>query len=144
MSRHYARSSFHLGRLDAGGLLQVMDIWRRSKNPISQSSSPQLRTPQRETSIRSSDSAEQFDIIICAAGFDASFSPSWELAGKGGSRLADQWHETGGIFWHLRTQHAQLLHVQRPKFPRGARESSGRDGVDGRLGHEVVQEDRER
>lgn len=40
-----------------------------------------------------STETEEFDIIVCATGFDTTFSPSWELAGKDGIRLADQWRE---------------------------------------------------
>lgn len=40
-----------------------------------------------------STEAEEFDIIVCATGFDTTFSPSWELAGKDGIRLADQWRD---------------------------------------------------
>lgn len=46
-----------------------------------------------ETGIRTSESAERFDIIVCATGFDVSFSPSWDLTGRDGIRLADQWRE---------------------------------------------------
>ncbi|KAL5050819.1 hypothetical protein BDW71DRAFT_203538 [Aspergillus fruticulosus] len=46
-----------------------------------------------ETGIRTSNSTEEFDIIVCATGFDTTFSPSWKLAGKNGIRLADQWQD---------------------------------------------------
>ena len=39
--------------------------------------------------IVSKASTEEFDIIVCATGFDVSFSPFWELVGKDGIRLAD-------------------------------------------------------
>lgn len=40
------------------------------------------------------DSEEQpFDIIICATGFDVSFCPSWDMQGKDGIKLADQWKD---------------------------------------------------
>ncbi|OAL43321.1 FAD/NAD(P)-binding domain-containing protein [Pyrenochaeta sp. DS3sAY3a] len=34
---------------------------------------------------------EEFDIIICATGFDVSFCPSWDVQGRDGRKLADQW-----------------------------------------------------
>lgn len=39
-------------------------------------------------------STEEFDIIICATGFNVSFAPFWELVGKDGIRLADQWRDS--------------------------------------------------
>lgn len=52
--------------------------------------------------------------------------------------------EAGGVFWDLCTQQFQLIHLQWPQLPRGAWEFVGRDGVNGGLGLEVVQEDCER
>lgn len=34
---------------------------------------------------------DELDILICATGFDVSFSPAWEITGRGGARLADLW-----------------------------------------------------
>lgn len=56
-------------------------------NPIEEVTEKGIRT-------RGSMEAEEFDIIVCATGFDTTFSPSWELAGKDGIRLADQWRES--------------------------------------------------
>lgn len=39
-------------------------------------------------------SEEEFDIIICATGFEVNFVPRWELVGKDGVRLADQWQDS--------------------------------------------------
>lgn len=44
--------------------------------------------------IVTTNSVEEFDIIICATGFDVSFAPLWELVGKDGIRLADQWRDS--------------------------------------------------
>ncbi|KAK4990721.1 hypothetical protein LTR66_006724 [Elasticomyces elasticus] len=41
--------------------------------------------------IRTQDGVEDFDIIVCATGFDVSFSPYWNLVGKNGSTLAKTW-----------------------------------------------------
>lgn len=44
--------------------------------------------------IITTNSVKEFDIIICATGFDVSFAPLWELVGKDGIRLADQWRDS--------------------------------------------------
>lgn len=36
---------------------------------------------------------EEFDIIVCATGFDVSFRPSWKVIGKTGVSLGDQWRD---------------------------------------------------
>ncbi|KAF5003101.1 hypothetical protein FDECE_10336 [Fusarium decemcellulare] len=46
-----------------------------------------------ENGIKTVTSTDEFDIIVCATGFDASFSPSWDLRGKGGVCLTEQWRE---------------------------------------------------
>ncbi|KAM5361410.1 hypothetical protein ACJZ2D_013100 [Fusarium nematophilum] len=48
-----------------------------------------------------STEAEEFDIIVCATGFDVSFSPFWELRGKDGIRLADQWRESPEAYFGI-------------------------------------------
>lgn len=47
-----------------------------------------------EKGIVTSTSVEEFDIIICATGFDVSFVPHWEMVGRNGIRLADQWRDS--------------------------------------------------
>jgi cation diffusion facilitator CzcD-associated flavoprotein CzcO len=42
---------------------------------------------------------EKFDIIICATGFDVSFSPFWDIVGKDGVRLADQWRDLPSAYF---------------------------------------------
>ncbi|KAH7021896.1 hypothetical protein EDB80DRAFT_744547 [Ilyonectria destructans] len=44
-----------------------------------------------EKGVKTANGMEEVDIIVCATGFDVSFTPQWELVGKGGIRLADQW-----------------------------------------------------
>lgn len=51
--------------------------------------------------IVSAASAEEFDIIVCATGFDVSFSPFWELVGNDGIRLADQWRENPEAYFGI-------------------------------------------
>lgn len=43
------------------------------------------------TGIKTQDGLEDFDIIVCATGFDVSFSPSWKLVGKNGVNIAKKW-----------------------------------------------------
>lgn len=44
--------------------------------------------------IKTKANEQVFDIVICATGFDVSFSPYWELTGVDGISLADQWKDT--------------------------------------------------
>lgn len=46
-----------------------------------------------ETGIRTAAGAKQFDIIVCATGFDVSFAPFWTVVGKDGVSLAEQWRD---------------------------------------------------
>jgi cation diffusion facilitator CzcD-associated flavoprotein CzcO len=36
---------------------------------------------------------EEFDLIVCATGFDTTFTPRWDLVGRDGRRLEDDWSE---------------------------------------------------
>jgi cation diffusion facilitator CzcD-associated flavoprotein CzcO len=47
-----------------------------------------------ETGIQTATSHEDLDIIVCATGFDVSFTPSWKLIGKNNVNLAEQWRES--------------------------------------------------
>lgn len=38
-----------------------------------------------------SEYEDELDILICATGFDVSFSPAWKITGRNGVRLADLW-----------------------------------------------------
>ncbi|EWG44738.1 hypothetical protein FVEG_05733 [Fusarium verticillioides 7600] len=46
-----------------------------------------------ETGIRSLTKTEEFDIIVCATGFDVSFIPGWKVVGQNGISLAEQWKD---------------------------------------------------
>ncbi|KAM0424357.1 hypothetical protein ACHAPT_010504 [Fusarium lateritium] len=47
-----------------------------------------------EVGVKSVDGREdEFDIIICATGFNVSFVPNWTMTGKDNTSLADQWRE---------------------------------------------------
>lgn len=50
------------------------------------------------TGIRTQDGLEEFDIIVCATGFDVSFSPSWKLHGRNGINLAKKWGDNPVCF----------------------------------------------
>src|SRR4051794_32549942 len=41
-----------------------------------------------ETRISTVDGDEEFDLVVCATGFDVSFRLSWNLVGQNGVRLA--------------------------------------------------------
>ncbi|KAJ9361394.1 hypothetical protein C8Q69DRAFT_401042 [Paecilomyces variotii] len=62
----------------------------REPNVTIDSSGIQEITP---TGIISNSRQDDFDIIVCATGFDVSFSPFWEVIGKNGISLAEQWKE---------------------------------------------------
>ncbi|GIK05969.1 hypothetical protein Aspvir_010086 [Aspergillus viridinutans] len=46
-----------------------------------------------ETGIQTDKGAEEFDLIVCATGFNTSFIPAWELVGRDGRRLDEEWKE---------------------------------------------------
>lgn len=41
--------------------------------------------------IETDEGKEEFDLIVCATGFDYSFIPPWEPIGRDGRRLDDEW-----------------------------------------------------
>ncbi|RYC80541.1 putative sterigmatocystin biosynthesis monooxygenase stcW [Fusarium oxysporum f. sp. narcissi] len=46
-----------------------------------------------EKGIKTTKGEYEFDIIVCATGFDVSFVPHWELVGKRGVTLNNQWKD---------------------------------------------------
>ncbi|EAL89217.1 hypothetical protein KXV31_002469 [Aspergillus fumigatus] len=46
-----------------------------------------------ETGIQTDKGIEEFDLIVCATGFNASFIPAWDLVGRDGRRLDEEWKE---------------------------------------------------
>ncbi|KAL2004939.1 hypothetical protein VTN00DRAFT_2789 [Thermoascus crustaceus] len=46
-----------------------------------------------ENGIKTAAGEREFDIVVCATGFDVSFTPYWKLVGKNGVWLADQWKD---------------------------------------------------
>jgi cation diffusion facilitator CzcD-associated flavoprotein CzcO len=55
--------------------------------------------------IRTQAGHEEFDIIVCATGFDVSFSPYWNLVGRNGIKLANTWSENPVSGQPGRTRH---------------------------------------
>lgn len=51
--------------------------------------------------ITTDEEEHQFDIIICATGFDVSFCPSWPVTGKDGHSLLDLWRESPSSYFGL-------------------------------------------
>ncbi|KAJ5984731.1 hypothetical protein N7481_006830 [Penicillium waksmanii] len=53
--------------------------------------------------IRTAAGVEEFDLIVCATGFDTSFVPGWELIGRDGRRLDKEWAATPEAYFALCT-----------------------------------------
>ncbi|RAH48748.1 flavin-containing monooxygenase [Aspergillus brunneoviolaceus CBS 621.78] len=47
-----------------------------------------------ETGIQTTEGKEEFDLIVCATGFNTSFIPTWKLVGRGGRQLSEEWKDT--------------------------------------------------
>lgn len=47
-----------------------------------------------KTGIVTNEGEEEFDLIVCATGFDNTFTPRWDLQGRDGRRLDVDWAET--------------------------------------------------
>ncbi|EAW07003.1 flavin-containing monooxygenase [Aspergillus clavatus NRRL 1] len=45
------------------------------------------------TGIETEAGVEEFDLIVCATGFNTTFIPAWELVGREGRRLSEEWKE---------------------------------------------------
>ncbi|KAF9892054.1 hypothetical protein FE257_002460 [Aspergillus nanangensis] len=46
------------------------------------------------TGIATDDGEEEFDVIVCATGFNVGYTPPWEMVGRAGRRLDVEWAET--------------------------------------------------
>lgn len=57
-----------------------------------------------ERGIVSGGSEKEFDIIVCATGFDVSFTPPWDMVGNHGINLRDQWQDTPEAYFGLCTK----------------------------------------
>ncbi|KAF5023649.1 hypothetical protein F66182_4294 [Fusarium sp. NRRL 66182] len=54
-----------------------------------------------EFGIETTQGHTDFDIIVCATGFDASFRPSWTLQGRNGHRLQDMWEDSPEAYFGI-------------------------------------------
>ena len=54
-----------------------------------------------EKGILTEEGEEEFDIIICATGFDVSFCPFWKLVGRDGRMLAEEWSENPEAYFGI-------------------------------------------
>lgn len=54
-----------------------------------------------EKGIQTEEGEEEFDIIICATGFDVSFCPFWDLVGRNGRKLAEEWSENPEAYFGI-------------------------------------------
>lgn len=52
-----------------------------------------------EKGIKTAEGEEEFDMIVCATGFDTSFIPPWKLVGLKGATLDEKWKETAEGFF---------------------------------------------
>jgi cation diffusion facilitator CzcD-associated flavoprotein CzcO len=51
-----------------------------------------------ETGIQTEAGNEEFDLIICATGFDTSFRPYWEVVGQNAISLNEKWKEEADAY----------------------------------------------
>ncbi|KAL4757900.1 flavin-containing monooxygenase [Aspergillus foveolatus] len=60
-------------------------------------------TPQgiRTVSETGTESDEEFDLIVCATGFNTSFIPAWTLIGRDGRRLDHEWKDIPTAYFSL-------------------------------------------
>ncbi|KAG9505080.1 hypothetical protein J7337_002046 [Fusarium musae] len=71
-----------------------------------------------ETGIRSLTKTEEFDIIVCATGFDVSFIPGWKVVGQNGISLAEQWKDAPEAYFGVFAANMpNLLTVNGPNTP---------------------------
>lgn len=62
------------------------------------------RTPIQcvtETGIKAGDEEEDFDLIVCATGFNTSFLPRWKLVGRNGATLDERWKDHPEAFFSV-------------------------------------------
>ena len=52
-----------------------------------------------EKGIQTARGTEEFDLVVCATGFDSSWLPQWKLVGRKGTKLEDLWAENPQAFY---------------------------------------------
>jgi cation diffusion facilitator CzcD-associated flavoprotein CzcO len=58
-----------------------------------------------KTGIRTTKGTEDFDIIVCATGFDVSFKPRWKMVGQNGVNLSEQWKDRAEAYMGICAPH---------------------------------------
>lgn len=58
-----------------------------------------------ERGIVTEEGEEEFDLIVCATGFDTSFIPPWTHVGRDGHRLDIDWKETPEAYFSMCAAH---------------------------------------
>ena len=54
-----------------------------------------------ESGIQTTHDHTEFDIIVCATGFDASFRPSWTVQGRNGNSLNVAWSDSPEAYFGI-------------------------------------------
>jgi len=54
-----------------------------------------------ERGIRTAEGEEDFDLIVCATGFDTNFVPQWKLVGLNGATLDERWKVNPDAFFAI-------------------------------------------
>ncbi|RAK98790.1 flavin-containing monooxygenase [Aspergillus ibericus CBS 121593] len=54
-----------------------------------------------KTGIQTTEGEQDFDLIVCATGFDTSFVPGWEMVGRNGRQLAFDWKKTPQAYFSM-------------------------------------------
>ncbi|KAI3577578.1 hypothetical protein IWW34DRAFT_879257 [Fusarium oxysporum f. sp. albedinis] len=71
---------------------------------------------------------EEFDIIVCATGFDVSFVPGYEVLGQNGISLAKQWKDAPEAYFGVCAANMpNFFTINGPNSPTGTRKLTGRN-----------------
>ncbi|KAJ0139821.1 hypothetical protein HZ326_17270 [Fusarium oxysporum f. sp. albedinis] len=83
-----------------------------------------------EGGIRSLTRTEEFDIIVCATGFDVSFVPGYEVLGQNGISLAKQWKDAPEAYFGVCAANMpNFFTINGPNSPTGTRKLTGRNVI---------------
>lgn len=72
-----------------------------------------------EKGIKTADGVEhEFDIIVCATGFDVSWRPRYPTIGRGGRSLSEEWKEIPSTYLSISVPHfPNYLSTYQPSHP---------------------------
>ncbi|KIY00979.1 uncharacterized protein Z520_03645 [Fonsecaea multimorphosa CBS 102226] len=71
-----------------------------------------------ERGILTEEGEEEFDLIVCATGFDVSFRPSWNLVGRNGYRLDEAFRDYAKAYFGVSVAHVpNFFTYMGPKSP---------------------------